>query len=402
MAWMIREDQLDPDQREFINVESKKSGNIWVKGFAGSGKSVLLIHSLMNTLKREPNSNVVVLVFTHALKDMFEIGISELKTYYQINKNIPVKTYYDFVDYDKSRYDYIFCDEVQDLPSKVLYAMNNRASKVIVAGDSNQSIYQSDPKWFEKVVEPSQIGDIINARSFPLNYIHRLTRSIISAVQTLLPRMNILSGRQDFTPVNVDIRLCVADDIKDEVKYVYQEAQKGVNVNEKSIILLPTHNSIVTFFQTLLNIHNKQLWDFNPIGFDVNKPREKQRPDYEDLNKHLKNQNLKIQYVGNNQGSFSNAESNKDIIVMTYHSSKGLDFDNVFLPFLNNSLFISPYNEETLFMVAITRSKKNLYLTYNGYTHNLVDRFKSQCNEISISDILNQRTANRPTNNFDF
>jgi hypothetical protein len=31
MAWMIREDQLDPDQREFINVESKKSGNVWVK-----------------------------------------------------------------------------------------------------------------------------------------------------------------------------------------------------------------------------------------------------------------------------------------------------------------------------------------------------------------------------------
>jgi len=28
MAWMIREDQLDPDQREFINVESKKSGMI--------------------------------------------------------------------------------------------------------------------------------------------------------------------------------------------------------------------------------------------------------------------------------------------------------------------------------------------------------------------------------------
>jgi superfamily I DNA and RNA helicase len=46
MAWMIREDQLDPDQKEFVNVESKKSGNIWVKGFAGSGKSVLLIHSL--------------------------------------------------------------------------------------------------------------------------------------------------------------------------------------------------------------------------------------------------------------------------------------------------------------------------------------------------------------------
>jgi superfamily I DNA and RNA helicase len=67
MAWMIREDQLDPDQREFVNVESKKSGNIWVKGFAGSGKSVLLIHSLMDTLKRTKFKSCV-LSFTHALK----------------------------------------------------------------------------------------------------------------------------------------------------------------------------------------------------------------------------------------------------------------------------------------------------------------------------------------------
>jgi hypothetical protein len=402
MAWMIREDQLDPDQKEFINVESKKTGNIWVKGFAGSGKSVLLIHSLMNTLQKEPNSKVVVLVFTHALKDMFEIGINELKPYYKVNKNIPVKTYYDFVDKDPANYDYIFCDEVQDLPAKVLYSMNNRATKVIVAGDSNQSIYQSDPKWFEKVVEPNQIGDIISARAYPLNYIHRLTKSIISAVQKLIPRINILSGRQDYTPVNVDIRLCEADDIKDEVKYVYQEAQKGVNVNEKSIILLPTHNTIVTFFQTLLEINNKPQWNFKPIGFDVSKPREKQRPDYDDLNRHIKIQNLKIQYVGNNQGSFNTAENNKEILVMTYHSSKGLDFDNVFLPFLNNSLFISPYNEDTLFMVAITRSKKNLYLTYNGYTHDLIDKFKGECTEISISDILNQRTTGRSKNNFDF
>ena len=140
MAWMIREDQLDPVQREFINVESKKSGNIWVKGFAGSGKSVLLIHSLMDTLVKEPNSQVVVLVFTHALKDMFEIGINELKPYYKITRNIPVKTYYDFVDKDNVNYDFIFCDEVQDLPAKVLYAMNNRARRIVVAGDSNQSI----------------------------------------------------------------------------------------------------------------------------------------------------------------------------------------------------------------------------------------------------------------------
>ena len=45
-SWMIREDQLDPDQRDFINIESKKEGNIWIKGYDGSVKSLLLLHKL--------------------------------------------------------------------------------------------------------------------------------------------------------------------------------------------------------------------------------------------------------------------------------------------------------------------------------------------------------------------
>src|SRR5689334_15260891 len=100
MAWMIREDQLDPDQKDFINNESKKAGNIWVKGFAGSGKSVLLVHSLKDILKKEPNARMVILVFTLSLKDMFETGMKELG----LSTTIPVKTYYDFVDKDKSSY----------------------------------------------------------------------------------------------------------------------------------------------------------------------------------------------------------------------------------------------------------------------------------------------------------
>ena len=151
MSWMIREDQLDPDQRDFINVESKKTGNIWVKGFAGSGKSVLLIHSLKNIIQKEPNAKVVVVVYTHSLIDMFKAGMQELN----LPSSIPVMTYYEFVDKNHQNFDYIFCDEVQDLPAKVLYAMTSRAKKVIVAGDSNQSIYDTDPRWWEPVVNPN-------------------------------------------------------------------------------------------------------------------------------------------------------------------------------------------------------------------------------------------------------
>ena len=441
MAWMIREDQLDPDQRDFINVESKKSGNIWVKGFAGSGKSVLLIHSLKNIIQKEPNAKVAVVVYTHSLIDMFKTGMQELR----IPSTIPLLTYYEFVDKNKEKFDYIFCDEVQDLPKKVLFDMKNRAKKIVVAGDSHQSIYQKDPKWNEDVVNSNSIGDIIDARAFSLNIVHRLTRSIISAVQKILPTMNIWGAQRDMTKVDVNIRLCEAQNEDEEIRYVYNEAIKGPSVNESSVILIPNHGDIITFVNKVLTVNNKPIWElqekfafyvsidpvdeqkvksiskkkivkrrgnkiylgyfFNEQGCNYERQKlvsngieceiikESWGYDYEAMNNYLRSQNIKLQFVGSNYGSLLDAEQNKEAILMTYHSSKGLDFDNVFLPFLNTHFYLHPSNAETLFMVAMTRSRKNLYLTYFGYTHDLVDKFKSECTEISISNILNQRTT---------
>jgi hypothetical protein len=389
MAWMIREDQLDTDQREFVNIESKKAGNIWVKGFAGSGKSVLLIHSLKNIIQKEPNAKVAVVVYTHSLIDMFKTGMQELN----LPSSIPVMTYIEFVDKNSQNFDYIFCDEVQDLPSRVLYAMNNRARKVIVAGDSNQSIYDKDPRWNEPVVNPNQVGDIINARAFQLNVIHRMTRSIISAVQKILPSMNIWGAKRDLTKQDVNIRLCEASSEQEEVKYIYQEALKGSNVGDSSVILFPKNELIIKFANLVLSANGKQQWNETKNQWG--------KPDYGSLNRHFKTNGIKLQFIGSGYGALKDAERNKEAILMTYHSSKGLDFDNVFLPFLNTHFSIRS-NAATLFMVAMTRSRKNLYLTYFGYTHDLVGKFKSECTEITISDILNQKTTNRSTNNFDF
>lgn len=387
---MIREDQLDPDQKDFVNIESQKSGNIWVKGFAGSGKSVLLVHSLKNVLNKQPNAKIAIVVYTHSLIDMFKTGMKELN----LPSTIPVMTYIEFVDKNTSHYDYIFCDEVQDLPSRVLYAMNNRAGKVIVAGDSNQSIYDTDPRWNEAVVNPNQVGDIINARAFSLNMIHRLTRSIITAVQKLLPSMNIWGAKRDLTKQDVNIRLCEATSESEEVKYIYQEAQKGTAVGDTCVILFPTNIMIQKFSDLLLGSNNKPKW--------ILKNNRYNKPDYDDLNRHFKSIGIKLQFIGSGYGSLKDAEQNKDTILMTYHSAKGLDFDNVFLPFLNNNFYLHPSNAVTLFMVAMTRSRKNLFLTYFGYTYNLVDKFKSECTEISISDFINQKNTTRTNNNFDF
>ncbi|MCS6904274.1 MAG: hypothetical protein NZ576_02700, partial [Bacteroidia bacterium] len=48
------------------------------------------------------------------------------------------------------------------------------------------------------------------------------------------------------------------------------------------------------------------------------------------------------------------------------------------------SLPIDSEKAESLFMVAMTRSRKNLYLTYTGNVHEYVNRFKDDCTKISI------------------
>lgn len=392
MAWMIREDQLDPDQQDFIDNEINKNDNIWIKGFAGSGKSVLLVHALKKTLQKKPNAKVCVVVFTWSLVDLFKTGLHELG----INSNVPVLTYYG-LDKDPTKYDYIFCDEVQDLPEKAIEIIKRKTKTIFVAGDTNQSIYEKDPQWHQEVIEPDEIGDLIDARPFTLNYIHRLTRSIINALEKLIPNMNIWSARRDATKVDVQIRLCEASSVEKEVGYVWKEAQKGPAIaGETSAILFPRHKYIVEFVQELLLINNKQEWEFKPNSYDKGKPKDKQTPDYNDMNAYLKSQGLKIEYVGNSYGSLENATANHNVIIMTYYSVKGLDFDNVFVPFVNSDLHI-PGKSETLFMVAISRSRKNLYLSYSGYVHEYVDRFADDCNNVNID-----RVSSRPTSSIDF
>lgn len=372
MAWMVREDQLDADQKDFINYESKKSGNIWVQGFAGSGKSVLLVHALKNIKRNEPNAKMIVVVYTHSLIDMFKTGLSELGI-----SSVPVVTYIDFVEKRTEQYDYIFCDEVQDLPAKVLTTMYSRARKVIVAGDANQSIYESDPRWNESVVSTYQIGSILNARPFALSTIHRLTKSIISAVQQILPSMNIWGAKRDMTKQDVNIRLCEGNSISEEVKYVYKEALKGANVGETSAILLPSANAIITFINNLLSAEGKSTWSETKNRWG--------KPDYEDLNNHLSNKGIKIEFIGSGYGSLESAKRNNRIILMTYHSSKGLDFDNVFLPSLNSDFYLKASSASVLFMVAMTRSRKNLYLSYCGQPYSLVNKIKGECSKVSMS-----------------
>ena len=70
MQWMVPEEKLGSDQNDVIE-EITKIGNqtIWIKGHAGSGKSVVLIQSIKDYLANYPDAKICVVVFSTLTPD---------------------------------------------------------------------------------------------------------------------------------------------------------------------------------------------------------------------------------------------------------------------------------------------------------------------------------------------
>ena len=136
-SWIIRRDRLDPDQRGIV--DAPINNNMWIAGFAGSGKSVILVHKAIKILENNPSAKVLFVVYTQSLVDLFRTGLATLG-----HQGIEVKTIYEFMD-GGNMYDYILCDEVQDCTDSMIREIQSRARRnVIVAGDKFQSIYEQD------------------------------------------------------------------------------------------------------------------------------------------------------------------------------------------------------------------------------------------------------------------
>jgi len=76
--------------------------------------------------------------------------------------------------------------------------------------------------------------------------------------------------------------------------------------------------------------------------------------------------------------------------VQTYHSSKGLDYQHVFLPNLNVEVAVTNYNYQLpLFFVAITRASGTLTITQqkDNITH-LVNEIEPFCSPQSVDKVL--------------
>ena len=135
--------KLDTEQSNFLDKCLFSGKNYWISGFPGSGKSTILEHCVRLIKADKPKASILVVVFTRSLIEMFRAAFKEMDL-----QNVNIVTMYEFMRSSR-KYDYILCDEVQDLTTRIIEELRRRSSVLITAGDENQSIFQIDPTYKE-------------------------------------------------------------------------------------------------------------------------------------------------------------------------------------------------------------------------------------------------------------
>lgn len=392
MPWFISRERLDPDQSEFVDQMTHQK--MFITGFAGTGKSVVMIHKLIEIYRGNPNAKCCVISFTHALLEMFKLGIDEcgrlenrvadkLNECVAKNGQIDLVTKYAFKNNLNSsnpiRYDFIMVDEVQDLcQSDIENIIQSRTRNVYFGGDSNQSIYTEDPKDKEPTIGENTLFEMLNVEQKKLVTLYRITPSLLNVVKLIMPELeHKLQGTRFGHRRDADVILASASDEFDEAKYVFENAKIYAEDIELTAILFPIHRWIGDFIRHVLTLNDVE------ITTEISNLIDKRR--YSELNQIFMDNNIRMEYVGNEHGSFRNARNKHNIVLMTYHSAKGMDFDNVFVPFLSSSRHekFSFFLPKPL-MVAFTRANVNLTISYSGESMACVDNFRHACTQVEI------------------
>lgn len=373
MKWLPGENDLVKEQIDFRNKVWTETGNVYISGFPGSGKSVCLLYAVKTIKDKNPDANILFVEFTHSLIKMIEAALKELGL-----TNVPVVTYDDFRRNYMGSYDFIICDEVQDVSERLIELMKKRAKRVIVGGDPNQSIYEKLPND-EPTIGPDELKGLLSPTTTELTILHRLNKYIIKGINCFMPGMRMLAEKSSMLKKHKPAYLWHCIDQTDEVKRIMEDAKTALNFGESVAVLLPTHNKIENFVNLYLQAAGVPVFDFS-------QDRQYSKPNYGLLNKHLAEHGVKMQCITNGFGSLV-TDSDK-IILSTYHSSKGLDFDKVFMPFCNQGY--GTEDDPRLFMVAMSRSRKDLTLSYTVSMNRFLQSFfnnKEVCQFIDFKDM---------------
>lgn len=348
----LTQGQLLIVDKAISDVEHTPQGaTVWVQGCAGTGKTLVLAHIALRLSAMQADRSIAFLTYTHALKEMISATITA--------GSVPVyvSTYKSYLYKKSKKYEIILIDEIQDISKDELLQLKACCTHLIVAGDCEQRIYEQGSSELE-------IDEIARFDKYRLVELFRVTKSIVELAKKLLSGTLLVSGEVPKGQIDIDIAARLFDSPQQEARWVYNEAIALARPGYPSAILFPTHAEIYQFCQLLAS--DLKISNSGPKVELIHNKTDYQFFDYKQLNAHFEHHDIPISYLGNGIGKLSRSDSRPFVYLMTYHSAKGLDFSNVFLPRLSSNIKISSFSDRTLFFVAVTRARERLVVTYTG------------------------------------
>ena len=377
MKWMIPINNLDAIQLRILDeIAENNDVTHWVSGYAGSGKTIVIAHAIERLVRKSRSSKICFLTYTHALKDLVHSGLSDTAKTKVIIQTI------DAFSATRDKFDFILVDEIQDIKESDIERIFNRAKYVIAAGDPEQSIYLGR-------VDPNELKRLLGgAKKHTLKHINGLSLKTFQMATEILPTAKYIAGA-NLHGLGENAKVIKETNKKSEFLKVYKEATRISAVEQPCAILFPMHGQIYEFAKTIAND--------NGWGIPPEKVERGRITDYTDFNEFFELHDSPLRFLGSNNGSLPESDDSKIIYLMTYHSAKGLHFNNVFLPDLTSEVnldakwahFSKEEHERRHFFVALTRCIENLYLSYHGQPHYLFEELPKEC----LQDFTPPRTS---------
>jgi superfamily I DNA/RNA helicase len=229
--------RLDSDQERLA--ASLDEPFSFIRGVAGSGKTLVLIARAKYLKSIHPDWNIRIVCFNKALKQLLSSQVRNLK-------GVTVETFYEYTvrtgdsfkqigateniasrelglfrgqGISKSA-DAILVDEVQDfLPSWIEYLIETlRPSRggILVAGDENQALYRDSD--FNNLISKHDFTEYSLLRPY------RSTKQILRVVQALLPEVELTGAEESLDgPEPELIYVASGNTVTNQAKAIYED-----------------------------------------------------------------------------------------------------------------------------------------------------------------------------------
>jgi superfamily I DNA/RNA helicase len=368
MRWMVTPNQLDATQSDAIDrIVDEAESTHWISGYAGTGKTIVLTHAINRVAQRYPGESVGFVTYTHALKDLVATGIER-----DLSARVNILTIKAF--YSKPQdFDHLFVDEVQDAESKEIARLREHTAHLVVAGDPDQSIYQGR-------VNPADLRALMGpCTEHRLDTVYRLSKNTRQIASAIYPAGGIKAAKKFRGANDLQAEFFRASSPTQEAVEVFDQAYAVCEVGLPSAILLPGHDSIYEFACQVARDQGTTQPP-KPAKTSDLYGRAGSR-DYEDFNEFFADNEIPLMYIGNDYGSLSLSDEQAMVYLMTYHSSKGLDFPQVFLPRLTIAAqvgfnFDDEANKRRIMFVAVTRSRSKMTFSRFGLSHRFLEEIE--------------------------